>query len=109
MTMKIHADLPRRAAARLSHALAPLGAALITLVAACANAPPPASQSAGDPSNPAAEETPAPMAVVTSATVDAGATPVVYACPMHPEVTSTQPGQKCPKCGMALVPRRATP
>ncbi|WP_070727046.1 heavy metal-binding domain-containing protein [Hymenobacter lapidarius] len=26
-----------------------------------------------------------------------------YACPMHPEVTSTQPGQKCPKCGMDLV------
>ena len=49
------------------------------------------------------------MAVVTSATVDAGAAPVVYACPMHPEVTSTQPGQKCPKCGMALVPRKATP
>ena len=24
-----------------------------------------------------------------------------YACPMHPEVTSTRPG-KCPKCGMAL-------
>ncbi|AMR29350.1 hypothetical protein A0257_21120 [Hymenobacter psoromatis] len=26
----------------------------------------------------------------------------VYTCPMHPEVTSRQPG-KCPKCGMALV------
>ncbi len=25
-----------------------------------------------------------------------------YACPMHPEVTSNQPG-KCSKCGMALV------
>jgi Heavy metal binding domain len=28
-----------------------------------------------------------------------------YACPMHPEVTSTAPG-KCPKCGMELVKRR---
>jgi len=29
----------------------------------------------------------------------------VYACLMHPEVTSTAPG-KCPKCGMTLVKRR---
>ena len=28
-------------------------------------------------------------------------------CPMHPEVTATQPG-KCPKCGMKLVPKTAT-
>lgn len=29
----------------------------------------------------------------------------VYACPMHPEVTSSAPGT-CPKCGMTLVKRR---
>ena len=28
-----------------------------------------------------------------------------YVCPMHPEVTSKEPG-KCPKCGMDLVQRR---
>jgi hypothetical protein len=28
--------------------------------------------------------------------------PSVYACPMHPEVTSTTPGN-CPKCGMNLA------
>ncbi|MBD2768852.1 hypothetical protein IC235_13230 [Hymenobacter sp. BT664] len=25
-----------------------------------------------------------------------------YACPMHPEITSTKEGEKCPKCGMQL-------
>jgi FtsP/CotA-like multicopper oxidase with cupredoxin domain len=30
-----------------------------------------------------------------------GPGPVMYACPMHPEVTSEEPG-RCPKCGMKL-------
>jgi FtsP/CotA-like multicopper oxidase with cupredoxin domain len=29
-----------------------------------------------------------------------------YACPMHPEVTSTEPGT-CPRCGMQLLPVRS--
>lgn len=29
----------------------------------------------------------------------------VYTCTMHPEVVSDKPGN-CPKCGMALVPKK---
>ncbi len=31
-----------------------------------------------------------------------------YACPMHPDVTATEPS-KCPQCGMKLVPSTAMP
>lgn len=34
---------------------------------------------------------------------------VVYSCPMHPDVTSTKPGKKCPKCGMTLTRQSAQP
>ena len=32
-------------------------------------------------------------------------TATTYTCPMHPEVTSDEPG-KCPKCGMNLVEKK---
>ena len=38
----------------------------------------------------------------------AAQTPKRYACPMHPDVTSSKPG-KCPKCKMALRLTRAKP
>jgi hypothetical protein len=37
---------------------------------------------------------------ISGAPGDAG-----YACPMHPEVTSNEPG-RCPKCNMPLEPRQ---
>jgi FtsP/CotA-like multicopper oxidase with cupredoxin domain len=40
------------------------------------------------------------------AAMPASAGPVTYACPMHPEVTSTEPG-RCPKCGMKLLATQA--
>lgn len=46
----------------------------------------------------------APAPIDQAATRDAAAS-AAYACPMHPEVTSSVPGQ-CPKCGMNLAPRK---
>jgi FtsP/CotA-like multicopper oxidase with cupredoxin domain len=40
------------------------------------------------------------------AAMPAGVGPVTYACPMHPEVTSDEPG-RCPKCGMKLLATQA--
>src|SRR5829696_4233129 len=40
------------------------------------------------------------------AAMPTGAGSVTYACPMHPEVTSTEPG-RCPECGMKLLATQA--
>lgn len=36
-----------------------------------------------------------------------GSGPIVYTCPMHPEVVSEEAGH-CPECGMKLLPKQAT-
>lgn len=54
------------------------------------------------------ENPPSPMPATRDGSGGTAATPAaatVYTCPMHPEVTSDQPGT-CPKCGMALVTKK---
>jgi FtsP/CotA-like multicopper oxidase with cupredoxin domain len=47
------------------------------------------------------------LAFVAEMELDAPDGPVVYYCPMHPEVVSDEPG-KCPKCGMKLLATAAS-
>lgn len=70
----------------------------------CSAAPPPVASSNADPSNPNAPEGVDPVSAlnVSRASADVAS---VYACPMHPEVTSDH-AAKCPKCGMTLVPKK---
>ncbi|MBX3226179.1 MAG: hypothetical protein KIT84_28600 [Labilithrix sp.] len=79
--------------------------AIAMAVAACSPAPAPVASSSRDPSNPAAPESVDPVAALNVAVAPADAGPVVYACPMHPEVTADH-ATKCPKCGMTLAPKK---
>src|SRR3954454_11034564 len=47
------------------------------------------------------------LAFVAEMDFDAGGGPVVYVCPMHPEVVSEEPAH-CPQCGMKLLPEPTT-
>lgn len=73
------------------------------VLGACSPGAAPVSRASNDPSNPSAPEGMNPAVAVTEPHAHAA---TVYACPMHPEVTSDKPDQTCPKCGMKLVPKQ---
>lgn len=92
-------------------------AALGLLFVGCVSVPTPATRSPLSPAHPAAPESTTPSAKpelkgeaeAPAAAVEpapAGREPAglaaAYTCPMHPAVSSDQPGT-CPICGMALV------
>src|SRR5258707_1007864 len=89
--------------------------ALISLglsVLGCAGAGGMAEPGPDHPANPDAAQSPAPATSGTLAIDPSGAAPVVattapaiaglFACPMHPEVRSNNPNDRCPKCNMKI-------
>ncbi len=77
----------------------------VVFLGACATVTPPRPV-ALDPSNPAAGESAAPGAAPSApASSSASPAPGTHSCPMHPDVSGAQ-GTNCPKCGMALEPKR---
>ena len=80
--------------------------AFAMLVAGCSPGAPPAAPET-NPSSPHAAEGIVPPLASASARATPQDRPhaAAYVCPMHPEVTSSEPGT-CPKCHMTLVPKQ---
>jgi hypothetical protein len=64
-----------------------------------------ASTAAPEPAGHEHHAAPEPRPAASSAPARPEAPTALYVCPMHPEVTSNEPGT-CPKCGMALVRKK---
>ncbi|HYD01636.1 MAG TPA: heavy metal-binding domain-containing protein [Phycisphaerales bacterium] len=82
----------------------------LLILASCAS-PPARTVAGGDhPANPAAGSNPEVPSTQPGRHDHAGhgqraavaAQAVLYQCPMHPKVTSTNPEERCPECGMKI-------
>jgi hypothetical protein len=82
-------------------ATAPLPAQSATLAIAPATQTQPAAEAAA--SEPSRQQHSHDHGAPPPATAPADQAAAVYVCPHHPEVTSTNPNDRCPKCHMKLV------